>query len=159
MTAILVFNTANVFYDRLGAVLNAGTIKSYAGGSATPLATYSDSGLTTPNATTLTMSSSGKLPVNVYISDAVPYRFECTTSGGAPVFIDDQTFPNKFDVNALGTVTKLTNNPLTIMSGTGSPETVVTANVGSLYLRIDGGANTTLYIKESGSGNTGWVAK
>lgn len=24
---------------------------------------------------------------------------------------------------------------------------------------IDGGANTTLYVKESGTGNTGWIAK
>jgi hypothetical protein len=44
-------------------------------------------------------------------------------------------------------------------SGTGSPEGVVTANVGSLYTRTDGGASTTLYVKESGAGNTGWVAK
>jgi hypothetical protein len=44
-------------------------------------------------------------------------------------------------------------------SGSGSPEGAVTAPVGSLYTRTDGGANTTLYIKESGSGNTGWVAK
>lgn len=43
--------------------------------------------------------------------------------------------------------------------GSGSPETVVTANVGSLYLRTDGGASTTLYVKESGTGNTGWIAK
>ena len=43
--------------------------------------------------------------------------------------------------------------------GTGSPEGVVTAPVGRIYLREDGGANTTLYIKESGTGNTGWVAK
>jgi hypothetical protein len=43
--------------------------------------------------------------------------------------------------------------------GTGSPEGVVTAAVGSLYLRSNGGANTTLYVKESGTGNTGWVAK
>jgi hypothetical protein len=42
---------------------------------------------------------------------------------------------------------------------TGSPEGVVTAAVGSLYLRSNGGAGTTLYIKESGTGNTGWVAK
>jgi hypothetical protein len=35
----------------------------------------------------------------------------------------------------------------------------VTAGIGSLYLRRDGGAGTTLYIKESGTGNTGWVAK
>lgn len=41
----------------------------------------------------------------------------------------------------------------------GSPEGVVTAPVGSIYLRADGGANTTLYVKQSGTGNTGWVAK
>lgn len=44
-------------------------------------------------------------------------------------------------------------------SGTGSPEGVVTAPVGSLYSRTDGGADTTLYVKESGTGNTGWSAK
>jgi hypothetical protein len=44
-------------------------------------------------------------------------------------------------------------------TGTGSPETVLTATVGHLYLRSDGGAATTLYVKESGSGNTGWIAK
>lgn len=44
-------------------------------------------------------------------------------------------------------------------TGAGSPEGVVTAPVGSLYTRSDGGANTTLYVKESGAGDTGWVAK
>jgi hypothetical protein len=43
--------------------------------------------------------------------------------------------------------------------GAGSPEGVVTAPVGSLYTRTNGGASTTLYVKESGAGNTGWVAK
>lgn len=44
-------------------------------------------------------------------------------------------------------------------SGSGTPESAVTAPVGSLFTRTDGGASTTLYVKESGSGNTGWVAK
>ena len=44
-------------------------------------------------------------------------------------------------------------------SGAGSPEAAVTAPVGSMYTRTDGGASTTLYVKESGTGNTGWVAK
>lgn len=44
-------------------------------------------------------------------------------------------------------------------SGTGTPEGAVTAEVGSLFTRTDGGAGTTLYVKETGSGNTGWVAK
>lgn len=44
-------------------------------------------------------------------------------------------------------------------SGAGSPEGVVTGDVGSLWTRTDGGAGTTLYVKETGAGNTGWVAK
>ena len=47
---------------------------------------------------------------------------------------------------------------LKIVTGAGSPESVVTAAVGSLYLRTDGAASTTVYIKTSGSGSTGWTA-
>lgn len=43
-------------------------------------------------------------------------------------------------------------------AGTGSPEGVVTAPVGSLFTRTDGGSGSTLYVKESGTGNTGWTA-
>lgn len=43
--------------------------------------------------------------------------------------------------------------------GAGSPESVVTGIVGDIYTRTDGGAGTTLYVKESGTGNTGWAAK
>lgn len=42
---------------------------------------------------------------------------------------------------------------------TGTPEGVITAAVGSTATRIDGGAGTTFYVKETGTGNTGWVAK
>jgi len=45
----------------------------------------------------------------------------------------------------------------TRLTGTGSPESAITAPVGSEYLRSDGGAAATLYVKESGTGNTGWV--
>jgi hypothetical protein len=44
-------------------------------------------------------------------------------------------------------------------SGAGSPESVLAAPIGSLYSRTDGGTSTTLYVKQSGTGNTGWVAK
>lgn len=46
-----------------------------------------------------------------------------------------------------------------ILSGDGDPEGVVGADVGSLWLRADGGVGTSLYVKESGSSVTGWVAK
>ena len=42
----------------------------------------------------------------------------------------------------------------------GTPESQIYGNVGDLCLRTDGGAGTTLYVKESGANtNTGWVAK
>lgn len=46
-----------------------------------------------------------------------------------------------------------------IFTGTGSPEGAVTASIGSVFHRTDGGAGTSYYVKESGTGNTGWVAK
>jgi hypothetical protein len=47
-----------------------------------------------------------------------------------------------------------------ITVGTGAPGGVVAASPGAIYLRRDGGAATTLYVKESGINTTaGWVAK
>lgn len=43
------------------------------------------------------------------------------------------------------------------MSAAGTPEGVIAAAVSSTYLRTNGGAGTTFYVKESGTGNTGWV--
>lgn len=39
------------------------------------------------------------------------------------------------------------------MSGSGNPETVVSAPVGSTYWDYDG---NQLYVKDTGTGNTGW---
>lgn len=44
------------------------------------------------------------------------------------------------------------------LEGTGSPEGVVTAGPGTRYTNTTGGAGTTLYLKETGTGNTGWRA-
>lgn len=43
-------------------------------------------------------------------------------------------------------------------SGTGTPESVVTAAPGARYTNLTGTAGTILYLKQSGTGNTGWVA-
>ena len=47
-----------------------------------------------------------------------------------------------------------------VLSGEDTPENAVVASVGTIFLRSNGGANTTLYVKESGTNtDTGWVAK
>jgi hypothetical protein len=50
-------------------------------------------------------------------------------------------------------------NGIKLFAGGGSPETVITAPMGSLYMNRSGGAATTLYVKATGAGNTGWIAK
>lgn len=77
-----------------------------------------------------------------------------TATRGARVILTDV---------GLGLTVWITNGtiwrPETPIICTGTPEGVVVAPVGSLAVRTDGGAGTTLYVKQSGTGNTGWVAK
>jgi parallel beta helix pectate lyase-like protein len=66
--------------------------------------------------------------------------------------------------HATGTTTpytlKSTHRRSTIewYEGTGSPEGVVTAAAPAVYVRTDGAAGLTLYVKTTGTGNTGWTA-
>lgn len=61
---------------------------------------------------------------------------------------------NQFSLGS--SVTSMLMNGRLYATGSGTPEGVVTANVGSIFQRTDGGINTTFYIKQSGTGNTGW---
>lgn len=63
---------------------------------------------------------------------------------------------NKIHLDGVNGLIDLKN--ATILTGTGSPEGVNSAIVGSLYMRQDGTPNNTLYVKSTGIGNTGWVA-
>jgi hypothetical protein len=82
---------------------------------------------------------------------------------GADAVVVDSSSNLKVSANNLviGTAGKGVSLPggITWTSGAGSPEGVVTAPVGSLYSRSDGGVLTSLYVKQSGSGNTGWAGK
>lgn len=51
----------------------------------------------------------------------------------------------------------ITLGTVKILTGSGAPN--VAAPVGSLYMRTNGGAGETLYVKESGTDASGWVAK
>jgi len=45
-----------------------------------------------------------------------------------------------------------------VFSSANSPAGIVTASPGSLYLQTNGGEGTTLYLKDSGTGTSGWDA-
>ena len=87
---------------------------------------------------------------------------ELIDSSGTVMHYDSSATTFDFQANDITTTGNLlpggTAGP-TWGTGAGTPEAAVTAPIGSLFTRTDGGANTTLYVKESGAGNTGWVAK
>lgn len=84
---------------------------------------------------------------------------ETATGSGTHRLIDLEVGgSSKASVDNTGALS-LGGTTATWSSGAGTPESAVTAPVGSLFTRTDGGSGTTLYVKESGSGNTGWVAK
>jgi hypothetical protein len=99
-------------------------------------------------------------------SNAQTFRVYETDSGANDEYLEISAASGTNLIRPLATgtgtasvVRYYTTTAVFITSGAGSPESVVTAPVGSLYTRTDGGAGTTLYVKESGTGSTGWVAK
>jgi len=90
---------------------------------------------------------------NVVISDNSPDSYWDAVKD------DDLHFDIKRQSPALGRFVSGGTNAK-IFSGPGNPEGAVSAWPGSMYLRTDGGAGATLYIKQSGNGtNTGWASK
>jgi hypothetical protein len=100
----------------------------------------------------------------IYLDSSAGLQLQSSASGTPVTKLslgtgDDVTLP--LGNLVIGTSGKGITLPggITWTSGSGSPEGVVTAPVGSLYSRSDGGLLTSLYVKESGSGNTGWMGK
>lgn len=109
-----------------------------------------------PNVTTFSIASGiaglsvGSSPAyNLTITSAVNFRSAISAAASGA----------NTDITSLASGVAIASGGPKILSGTGTPEGAVTAGVGSIFLRSDGGAVTSIYVKESGSGNTGWVAK
>ena len=62
----------------------------------------------------------------------------------------------KFKASATGEVASTA--PI-IRTGAGTPLNVISAPVGSIFLRTDGSTSTTLYVKTAGTDSAGWTAK
>ena len=61
-----------------------------------------------------------------------------------------------------GLVAQVNASAAAVLTGTGDPNGVVAAPQGTVFLRSDGGATTTLYVKTSGGTTpttTVWTAK
>jgi hypothetical protein len=76
--------------------------------------------------------------------------FQCKRSDGTV----------KLSVNSNGDLDTISEYPVIYkIGGFADPNGNITAQQGSVYLYASGGAGVTLWVKETGTGNTGWVAK
>lgn len=80
------------------------------------------------------------------------------TTGGASLLAVAIDGTQKCVVNSQGIHAGTTAAPFW-GSGSGTPEGAIAAPIGSLWSRTDGGAATSFYVKESGTGNSGWAPK
>lgn len=86
-------------------------------------------------------------------------KYKADSSSISPISDNQQSLGSQFNRWASAYFNKLVLGSSFLTSGPGSPEGSIVAPVGSIYTRTDGGLGSTLYVKESGAGNTGWSAK
>lgn len=94
--------------------------------------------------------TNNKIDWEVFKGTLLP-KFDNLLSLGSDLMRVKNVFARRFKVSSGGASAD-------ILSGLGSPEGFVTASIGSVYLRMDGGVSTSLYVKESGTGVAGWKA-
>ena len=75
--------------------------------------------------------------------------------GQKPIVIDDSTMFYVFREWTAAITDEV--NKRSLIVGAGLPEGVVTAEVGQEYMNTTGTASAIKYIKQTGTGNTGWV--
>ena len=87
------------FFDLNGAPLSGGLLYTYAAGTTTPLATYTDSTGNFANTNPIVLDSRGE--ANVWLGAAI-YKFALYTSVGVLIWTVDNINGSTFAVNATG---------------------------------------------------------
>jgi hypothetical protein len=110
-----------VALDATGTPMAGALLYSYAAGTATPLATYSDAALTTPNSNPVVANSGGLFPP-IYLSNT-GYKFDLQSSAAVSLFTSDPVYPpgyiasnavqNQIAATCAGRLTLTTGVPVT----------------------------------------------
>lgn len=77
------------FFDSNGDPLVGGELNTYAAGSTTPLATYTDSTGNTANSNPIVLDAGGRTPNGVWLSEGSSYKFVLEDSDGVEIWSED----------------------------------------------------------------------
>lgn len=126
--------------DDSGLPLSGGLLYTYAAGTSTPLTTYSDSALTTPNSNPVVLDTAGR--ATLYLS-AASYKLVLKTAAGVTIRTQD----NVSSIALLAAASALNDvccGRLTLTAGTPATTADVTAAT-TIYFSPYGGNRITLY--------------
>jgi hypothetical protein len=155
------------WFDTAGVPLSGGSMLTYAAGTTTPLATYSDVTLSTANPTTITLNTAGVPEVSgtevaVFLSPGTSYKFVVKDSAGTIVWTRDNisAVPNSAantDVDGTAGEALTAGTVVYLSDGSGSKVagrwyTASTANgYSSTFVRVG------MVLADIGSGSTGSI--
>jgi hypothetical protein len=138
-TTRLTPNAKQQFFDANGNPLAGGKLYTYAGGTTTLLATYTDSTGATSNANPIILDSRGE--ANVWLAINTSYKFKLTDANDVQIWVVDEVS------SPSGTVTSVGLTAPALFTVTGSPVT----GAGTLDLAYSG---TALPAANGGTGLT-----
>lgn len=143
--------------DNNGLPCNGCLLDTFAAGTLTPLATYSDSALATPNANPVVADASGRMVV--YLS-ATTYKFRLRTSAGVTLWTQDNIASTALGGSGVGTaLVSLGGDPDVPVTATSFPSgtTFDKAHAGTLIFNFNSGNLVGTYALEGmllGNGGT-----
>jgi len=114
-TTRLTPNAKQQFFDANGNPLAGGKLYTYAGGTTTLLATYTDSTGTTSNANPIILDSRGE--ANVWLTPGTSYKFKLTDANDVQIWVVD-------DISVLSTASFGTVSSVSVVSANGLAGTV-----------------------------------
>lgn len=133
-----------VFLDSNGNPISGGKLCTYVAGTTTPVATYTDSGLTIPNSNPITADTAGRF--TAYLTPGTSYKFIYQNSDGTVATCN-------------GTVIKTVDNVSAMPASTSNQDIIGTAGEAltagqAVYLSDGSGAKTAGQWFKADSGNT-----
>lgn len=90
------------FFDNNGNILSGGKLWTYAAGTTTPQATYTDSSGGTPNTNPIVLNAAGRTAQAIWLTEGVVYKFVLMTSTNVVIgTYDDVAGVNDFSIDGI----------------------------------------------------------
>ena len=146
------------FFDGAGNPLAGGRIFTYTAGTTTPEATYTSIGGGTAHANPIVLNSEGRVPAEIWLSEAVSYKFILQNSAGVQIgTYDDISGVNDLTVSGISW-SNVSGTPTTL-AGYGITDALSAATAASTYAPIANPTFTgTVLLPDNAPSSTNYQA-